>query len=303
VFQKLGYVHPIGGEVPEEYADELINQEKWRQSMEQPGMRGTQEKFFNAGGRVPFGKGKLADIGRRKFMKWLAGITGAGIAAGTGLIKFGKFAGKGKTVIKAGDHIIQGTPGMPDWFIPLVNRITKEGTDVTKKLGTIERETVHTAKIKGHDVDVYQDMNTGNIRVEVEGGTGKNLTAYDEGLSLEYKAGEVIEEGKYRGKKTDPEFSTTETEASYVRTGPDDADLVVEPNLHQSPGESISDTTFLKNYAKKKKTTMKEIVETGKKKKEIKYLKENPHEDPRIPEFDDSGMDELYDEFGNYIGD
>ena len=48
---------------------------------------------------------------------------------------------------------------------------------------------------------------------------------------------------------------------------------------------------------------MKEIVETGKKKKEIKYLKENPHEDPRIPEFDDSGMDDLFDEFGNYIGD
>ena len=50
-------------------------------------------------------------------------------------------------------------------------------------------------------MDVYQDLDTGNIRVEVEGGTGKNLTAYDEGLSLEYKAGEVIEEGKHAGKK------------------------------------------------------------------------------------------------------
>ena len=67
--------------------------------------------------------------------------------------------------------------------------------------------------------------------------------------------------------------------------------------------KSISDTNFLKNYANKKKSTMKEIVETGKKKKEIKHLKETPHEDPRIPEFDDSAMDELYDEFGNYIGD
>ena len=68
--------------------------------------------------------------------------------------------------------------------------------------------------------------------------------------------------------------------------------------------KSISDTTFLKNYAKKKKSTIKEIVETGKKKKEIKHLKENPHEDPRIPEYtgpDDA--DDLFDEFGNYIGD
>ena len=55
-------------------------------------------------------------------------------------------------------------------------------------------------------MEVYQDLNTGNIRVSVEGHTGKNLTAYDEGLELEYKAGEVIEEGKYKGQKTDPEF-------------------------------------------------------------------------------------------------
>ena len=50
------------------------------------------------------------------------------------------------SLLKAGDHIIQGTPGMPDWFIPLINRITTEGTDVTKKLATVEREIVHTKK-------------------------------------------------------------------------------------------------------------------------------------------------------------
>ena len=48
-------------------------------------------------------------------MKWLAGITGAVIATVTGLLKWGKVAGKGKTVVKAGDHILQGTQGMPDW--------------------------------------------------------------------------------------------------------------------------------------------------------------------------------------------
>jgi len=191
---------------------------------------------------------------------------------------------------------------MPDWYIPLVNRIVKEGDNVTKKLGTIERETVHTAKIKGHDVDVYQDMNTGNVRVEVEGGTGKNLTAYDEGITLEYRAGEVIEEGTMKGKKTKPEFSRKETEAEYVRTGPDDAELDFG-TYKQGEGKSISDTNFLKNYAKKKKATLKEIAETTKKKKQIKSLKEAPHEDPRIPEFDDSGMDDMFDEFGNYIGD
>ena len=48
-----------------------------------PTLQGTQ---YNTGGRVPFGKGKVVkgiDEGRRAFMKWLAGITGAGIATGT----------------------------------------------------------------------------------------------------------------------------------------------------------------------------------------------------------------------------
>ena len=65
----------------------------------------------------------------------------------------------------------------------------------------------------------------------------------------------------------------------------------------------MSDTNFLKNYAKNKKSNMGQIVETGKKKKEIKYLNKNPHEDPRIPEWHDTGEEHLFDEFGNYIGD
>ena len=93
------------------------------------------------GGRVPFKLGGI-DKGRRAFMKWLAGLTGAGIAAGTGLLKWGKVAGKGKTAVQVGDTIVQSTPGMPDWFIPLINRIVKEGDDVTAKLATKEREIV-----------------------------------------------------------------------------------------------------------------------------------------------------------------
>ncbi len=170
------------------------------------------------GGRVPFGKGKVVkgiDEGRRAFMKWLAAITGTTVAGATGLLKWGKVAGKGKTVVKAGDHIVQGTPGMPDWFIPLVNRIVKEGDDVTAKLGTVEREIVHTKKIEGHDVDVYQNLDTGDIRVVVEGGTGKHLTAYDGGLELEYRAPEIIESGKYRGGKNQ---KLLQTEYCLIRT-------------------------------------------------------------------------------------
>ena len=47
---------------------------------------------------------------------------------------------------------------------------------------------------------------------------------------------------------------------------------------------------------------MGQIVETTKKKKEIKYLNKNPHEAPRIPEGPDPDYD-MFDEFGDWKGD
>ena len=71
----------------------------------------------------------------------------------------------------------------------------------------------------------------------------------------------------------------------------------------KSGNKSISDTNFLKNYAKKKKPNMGQIVETTKKKKEIKYLNDNPHMDPRIPEGPEPDDIDMFDDLGNYIGD
>jgi hypothetical protein len=270
---------------------------------EKPIMR-WQPDVYAGGGRVPFVKGGM---GRRKFMKWLAGITGAGIAAGTGLIKWGKFAGKGKTVIKAGDHIIQGTKGMPDWFIPLINRITTEGDDVTKKLGTIEREIVHTKKIsKGEEVTVYQNLDTGNVRVEYQSKHSEMP------IQMEYKAGEVIESGKYKGQKTKSEFEAVESEPQWEVHGPDDADIGFEgENVVGKVEDLTTDTSKLKEYGKKKKLTMKEIVE---RKKKRDYRKSLEHDTQTQADYiegrygpgpeDTTSMDEfgnLLDEYGEII--
>ena len=277
-------------------------------------MRDDKSAMFNTGGRVPFGKGKLAvttvDKGRRAFMKWLAGLTGAGVAAGTGLIKFGKIFGKGETVIKAGDHIIQGTKGMPDWFIPLVNRIVNEGTDVTKKLGTVEREIVHTKKIGkdvpgqfADEVTVYQDINTGNVRVIYE--SPHNMG--EAPIHLEYRAGEVITEGKHAGKKTKSEFEAAEIEPVGRQVGPDDSTIEWDgENLVGKVEDLTSDTSKLKQFATKKKPTMKEIVESQKKKKEVEYYKTSEGEGEYVINKQGEGPidgDEMFDEFGNYIGD
>ena len=243
----------------------------------------------STGGRVPFVKGKLVDEGRRKFMKWLAGITGAGIAAGTGFLKWGVKKGAGTTAIKAGDKIIQGTPGMPDWLIPLINRIVKEGDDVTAKLSTIEREIVHTKKInKTDEVTVYQDMNTGNVRVEYhspdimgEGAVGP--------VQLEYRAGEVITEGKHAGKKTKPEFEAVEPEPVGHTHGPDDYSIDWDgENVVGRAEDLMSDTNKLKQFATKKKPTMGEIVESSKKKKAVQKVHENE-------------MDYIVDRQGDYV--
>ena len=109
-----------------------------------------------------------------------------------------------------------------------------------------------------------------------------------------------------KGKKTKPEFSNSETEAEFVRVGHkgDDAELDFafrDQSLYpksstfgKSGNKSISDTSFLKNYATNKKPTLKEIAQTSNNKKQIKYLKENPHEDPRIPEAPDA---DIYDDY------
>ena len=224
---------------------------------------------------VPFSKGGSVDKGKRAFMKLLAAL-GIGTATiGTGLLKIVK-GSKGVTTIKAGDHIIQGTKGMPDWFIPLINRVTSEGKNVTGKLGTVEREIVHTKKIsKGEEVTVYQDMNTGNVRIEY--GPAHPRASNDlSTVHLEYRAGEVIEEGKYAGKKTKPEFEAVESEPKYVATGPDDAEVVWDlDNVVGNVDDLTTDTSKLKQFATKKKLTHKDKVKAKKKQEYRQKLEED----------------------------
>ena len=279
------------------------------------------QPMFNSGGRVPFKLGG-SDKGRRAFMKLIATLTGAGVAAGTGLLKWGKLGGKGKTVIKAGDHIIQGTAGMPDWFVPLVNRITSEGKDVTAKLGTKSRETVHTKKIgPNEEVTVYHDLDTGNIRVAYGDSlhkgtrvdaTGKEIDVFrasnDPGVvHLEYKAPEVIESGKYRGDKTKSEFSAAESEPEVVNW---DGDIEWSGiNEVNKVDDLVTDTSKLKQFGTKKKLNIKDRLKAEKKQKYRQKLEEDTMEqvdyiEKKHPERAtalDDVYDDMYDEFGNII--
>ena len=125
------------------------------------------------GGRIGFDKGGF-NKGRRNFMKLMAGLASIPVV--------GKLF-KGAKAIKAAKTIkLAPATGMPEWFPSLVNKVIKEGDDVTKKFGTIERETVHTTKLgETEAVTVYNNLDNGHIRVEYGGPefdkTGKVIRA------------------------------------------------------------------------------------------------------------------------------
>ena len=118
------------------------------------------------GGRIGFGLGGF-EKARRLFLKTMgAGAVGVG-AAKSGL--FGLLKGSKSAVVKDLTSIpIEkvGAGYMPDWFKPLVNKVIKEGDDVTKKFATADREIVHTKKLDDfEEVTVHQNLDEGTIEV------------------------------------------------------------------------------------------------------------------------------------------
>ena len=76
-----------------------------------------------------------------------------------------------------------------------------------------------------------------------------------------------------------PDFYVTELEPRGIRTGPDDYDIEFDgENYGNSVDELMSDTTKLKEFATDKKRTMKEIVESKKKKDKTKAMNESTME-------------------------
>ena len=122
----------------------------------------------NPGPRTPM---KQGGVSRRNFLKMMGGL-GALPFVGK-FFKLAKTAASGEKVAEAA-VAFEKTAGMPSWFPALVNKIIKEGDDVTSKLATKEREIVHTKKlgdpknVASDEVTVYQNLDTGDVRVEVD---------------------------------------------------------------------------------------------------------------------------------------
>ena len=120
-------------------------------------------------------------------------------------------------------------------------------------------------------------------------------------VQLEYRAPEVIDEGKHAGQKTNPEFSAAESEPEVVNW---DGDIEWSGvNEVDNIKDLVTDTNKLKQFATKKKPTMKEIVESSKKKKYQQKLQEDTMEqidyiEKKYPERPTS-----LEDFDNYLPD
>ena len=142
--------------------------------------------------RVPFKLGGIDKV-RRAFLQAMgAGAAGVG-AAKTGLFGLLKGGGKKQIVENLTQVPIENAAGMPSWFKPLVNRVIKEGDDITKQAAWKERQIVHSKKLgEEQGVRVTQDLDNQTITVEYQ--SADNMGGVDDGtVRLEYKAAEEIE--------------------------------------------------------------------------------------------------------------
>jgi hypothetical protein len=199
--------------------------------------------------RVPF------SMGRRAFLKLMGGA-----AAGIGALKTGAlklFGKEGATVAKELTQVpIKNIEGMPAWFKPLVNKVIKEGEEVS---GELERVITHKTTLPGSKTDIYvtQDLNTGDVIADI--GMGKHGWAdgkFGQPVRLEYKASELIEPDLKTGKggtKTKEEFNVEEAEF----TGGHPENVKFEESTINKFGEHESDFREIEKFAIKSKQKIK----------------------------------------------
>ena len=259
---------------------------------------GKKKRDLNAdGGRIGFKKGMT----RRQFLEIMGGIGAAGVAAKTGILKLlGKEGARQVT-----KQAITTPPiaGKPAWFDMLVNKVIAEGKDVTKQFATKEREIVHKLDVdKFEEVRVTQDLETGAIRVEYESPDNVGEGAID----LVFKKGETTEDGV----KIADEFYAVEPEPRVVNF---DGDIEFDgENLVDNVEDLMSPTTKLKEISLGKKQTLKEYIDTKKKKDAVKKINEDKMAQinyvekkygpaPDVGDYG-GGKDETIEVFENYQG-
>ena len=233
-----------------------------------------EDNNFAQGGRIGYKIGSI-DKARRAFLKTM-GALGAGVAAiKTGILGIGK--GGARQAVK--QVVTPPIKGKPVWFDAVVNRVLREGEDVTKGFATKEREQVYRMDIGNKpitgdkntfqdNVYVYRSLDTGEIRIEYNSVDNMGEAPVD----LVYKPG-VADEGT-RGKPAD-EFFAVESVPEGRMVGPDDFDIEDVENMTDNIADLNSDVSNLRLFATGDKGTTKDILESIQKRKRARNITEN----------------------------
>ncbi len=200
---------------------------------------------------------------RRTFLKLLGGMAAVPIVG-----KFFKLAKVGQKVKQVPIIKTDDVAGKPEWFDALVNKVIREGDDVTKKFATGERQSIHQKTLDdGSVVRVTEDVDDGAIRVEYQ--SEKNVFGDD--VQLQYKK-PLPDEGDPRPTA---EFTTAESGPVGRSYGPDDYEIDVDEVGGTSIKDLDSDVSKLKEYATGQKPTMKEFIQNKKRQDKAKAISED----------------------------
>jgi hypothetical protein len=227
------------------------------------------------GGRIGLKDG----MNRRTFLKIFGGLVSLPII-GKVLKPLKTVKGvKNVPIIKTDD-----VAGKPEWFDALVNKVIREGDDVTRNFQTKERQIVHAAKIdEDNYVRVTQDLDEGTVRVEYE----SEANVYGDPVQMQYKK-PLPDEGDPRPTA---EFTTAESGPVGRADGPDDYSIEIDEIGGTSIRDLDSDVSKLKEFATGKKPTMKELLQNIERRKKAQ----------KISEGGESEMDAVIRRQGEYI--
>ena len=214
------------------------------------------------GGIMRLGLKEGSGMSRRTFLKFLAGAASIPIVG-----KILKPFKVGKTITKVPVIKTAEVPGKPEWFDALVNKVILEGDDVTKRFATKEREIIHMKKLdEDTTVRVTQDIDDGAVRVEYE--SPENM--YGDPVQLRYTK-PLPDEGNPRPGAA---FDTAESGPVGRADGPDDYSIEIDEVGGTSISDLTSDVSKLKEYATGKGPTMKEFVQSKKRKDKARRITE-----------------------------
>jgi hypothetical protein len=190
----------------------------------------------------------------------------------------------GKTVTKVPIIKTDNVAGKPEWFDQLVNKVILEGDDVTKRFATGERQSIHQKTLDdGSVVRVTEDVDDGAVRVEYE----SDANVYEDPVQLRYKK-PLPDEGDPRPSA---EFDVAESGPVGRADGPDDYSIDIDEVGGTSISDLTSDVSKLKEYATGQKPTLKEFVQSKKRKDKAR----------RITEGGEAEMDAVIERQGEFI--